>query len=495
MGARRMFGGIACGFAISMAALMVFLLAVPASAQEAGTILGVVRDASGGTVPNAKITITNMDTAEARSVNTGGDGAYRVPALRPGNYAIKVEAAGFRTSNTTGLVLTVAQELVTNVVLQVGAAAQEITVTGEAPVVNTTTSTLGALVDEQRVADLPLNGRNYEDLTLIQPGIQINTSPSGGGSGSSGTWFSSNGLPPRSNTFMVDGALAGNQYGTGPNSISGSTLGVDGIKEYRIITNMFGPEYGMTMGSQMVIVSKGGTNNWHGDVFEYLRNNHLDARNFFEAQPALLNGQRTPPFQRNNFGASGGGPIQKDKTFFYLVYEGLRMAQQDSIQTTTLPAACHFLTDGTNNIIVGGGNVPSGVTPNGFTNQQILKTRLTGGPWYVAPSPQTGGCGSMVPFGPVNQTPVNLMVTPWIGQFPFPNEGANLNQTGAPNFTFPGKAHIREDYSQLRVDHNFSASDTLFARYTFDDNRLTDPYPSLTRRTVESPIPNFSPLA
>ncbi len=117
--------------------------------------------------------------------------------------------------------------------MEVGSSTQEVTVTGEAPVVNTTTSTLGALVDDQHVADLPLNGRNYIDLTLIQPGININTSPSGGGSGSTGTWFSSNGMPPRSNYFSLDGANIGTQYATGPNSISGTTLGVDGIKEYK----------------------------------------------------------------------------------------------------------------------------------------------------------------------------------------------------------------------------------------------------------------------
>src|SRR5260370_930066 len=168
------------------------------------------------------------------------------------------------------------------------------------------------------VVNLTLNGRTYIDLTLIQPGIQINTSPSGGGSGSSGTWFSSNGMPPRSNNFTIDGAQIGNQYGTGPNSISGSTLGVDGIKEYKIVTSMVGPEYGMSMGSQIVIVGKSGSNTWHGDLFEYLRNNHLDARNFFESPTSLLGGHRTPPFQRNNFGAAAGGPIRKDKTFFYL---------------------------------------------------------------------------------------------------------------------------------------------------------------------------------
>jgi hypothetical protein len=473
--------------------IVLSLLACPASAQEAGTILGVVRDASGGTVPDARITITNVDTSEMRTAATGDDGAFRVPGLRPGHYSVKVEKDGFKTSNQTSLTLNVAQELVLSPLMQVGSASQEVTVTGEAPIINTTTSALGALVDDQRIADLPLNGRNYLDLTLIQPGIQVNSSPSGGGSGSSGTWFSSNGMPPRSNTYTLDGALIGNQYGTGPNSISGSTLGVDGIKEYKIVTNMFGPEYAMTMGSQMVIVSKGGSNQWHGDMFEYLRNNHMDARNFFEAQPSLLGGQRLSQFKRNNFGAAGGGPIKKDKTFFYLVYEGLRTAQQDAIQDTTLPAACHFVNINGTPVILGGGAIPSTVTlPPGFTaaNQQILNSRASG-----TVTMATTGCGSLAAgaslTNPSRNPVLANMTTPWIGQFPFPNE----NIAGvSSNYTFPGQTHVREDYGQLRIDQNISESDTFFSRYTFDDNRLVTPYNNLSASDTGNGYPQFFSL-
>jgi hypothetical protein len=328
--------------------------------------------------------------------------------------------------------------------MEVGSSSQEVTVTGEVPNVNTTTSALGSLVDELRVADLPLNGRNYIDLTLIQPGIQINTSPSGGGSGSSGTWFSSNGIPPRSNNFTIDGAEIGNQYGTGPNSISGTTLGVDGIKEYKIVTSMFGPEHRMSMGSQMVIVSKSGSNNWHADMFEYLRNNHLDARNFFESLPSLLGGHRTPPFQRNNFGGAAGGPIWKDNTFFYLVYEGLGLAMQDAIQTSTLPAACHFVNVNDFPTIIGGGPLTALATaalPAGLTAaDQIspLNGRLVG---TVAMA--GAGCGGLAADAIIsgsNPATAN-MATPWIGQFPFANEGSDGNSIGNPNYSFPGKTH------------------------------------------------------
>jgi hypothetical protein len=409
-------------------------------------------------VPGARITVTNVATNEARTVTTAADGAYRVPALRAGQYNVKVESQGFQTQIQTGLTLNVAAELVANITLQVGSAAQEVTVTTEAPIVNTTTSSLGGLVNDQTIAELPLNGRNYLDLTLIQPGVQV--SSHGSGAGSSGTWYSSNGAPVRSNNFTLDGAPLVNQYGTGANSIAGSTLGVDGIREYKVVTSMFSAEYGMTMGSQMVIVSKGGTNRWSGDVFEYLRNDHMDARNFFEAQPEQLGGLRIPPFQRNNFGASFGGPIRKDKTFFYLVYEGLRAAQGDTITTKTLPAACHYLTDGTSTVIVGGGPVPSGITPPVSATQEILQAPLAGGPWKLAQA----GCSTLAAG-----TTVASVVQPWLGQFPFPT-------SGTVDYTFPGKTRIREDYSQLRVDHTFSANDTFFVRGTFDDTHMTTPY-------------------
>lgn len=464
-------------------------MAVPASAQTSGVILGTVRDASGGTVPAANVTITNTDTTETRTLTTGDDGAFRAPALPPGHYSVKVEKGGFKTVTQTGLSLEVASQLVVNPVLEVGAATQEVTVTGEAPVVNTTTSTLGGLVNDQQIAELPLNGRNYEDLTLLQPGV-IQTTHSG--LGDAGIWYSSNGASPRSNNYMIDGALMVTQNGTGPAGMTGNTLGVDGIKEYRVVTSMFGAQYGLLMGSQVVIVSKGGTNSWHGNVFEYIRNSHLDARNFFDPIPSLANHilvdaagnlERLPQFARNNFGASFGGPIQKDKTFFWLVFEGLGLSQGDTIQDTTMPAACHFLTNGVNNVVVGGGPIPSGITlPSGFTaaSQQILQTPLTG--YSLA----TAGCGS-APAG----TPVAAVVTPWIGQFPFANES-----NGASNYTEPGYTHARDDYAQLRVDHNFSVNDTFFTRYTFDDARITTPYlgGNLSTQDTGTGFPQFTNL-
>ena len=322
------------------------LVAIPLHAQlPTGTILGVVKDTSSGVVAGAIVTILNTETSQSRTVTTGEDGAYRVPALPVGHYNMKIEKEGFQTQTQQGLVLDVSQDLVVNSALQVGTSAQEVVVTGEAPLVNTTTSSLGGLVNEEKMADLPLLNRNYVDLSLMQPGVSQNKSM-GGSHGTNGVWFSSNGAPPRSNNYTLDGAVMMELLGGPPTSQAGTTLGVDGIREYRVITNSFGAEFGQSMGSQMVMVSKGGTNQWHGDVFEYFRNAVLDARNFFDYTYTLapgtpFAGSRLVPYQHNNFGGSFGGPIRKDKTFFYAVYEGLKENDGVAPVDTVMPAACH----------------------------------------------------------------------------------------------------------------------------------------------------------
>ncbi len=483
------------------AGVLVFMLilgwmAVPASAQTSGVILGTVKDASGAAVPAANITITNTDTTEARTVTTGDDGAFRAPGLPPGHYSVKVEKGGFKTVTQTGLSLDVAGQLVVNPTLEVGSASQEVTVTGEAPVVNTTTSSLGGLVNDQQIAELPLNGRNYTDLTLLQAGI---TQTTHSGLGDAGIWYSSNGASPRSNNYMIDGALMVTQNGTGPAGMTGNTLGVDGIKEYKVITSMFGAEYGLLMGSQMVIVSKGGTNNWHGSAFEYLRNNHLDARNFFDPQPSKANNilvdasgnlERLPQFKRNNFGGSFGGPIQKDKTFFWLVFEGLGLSQGDTIQDTTMPGGCHLYNNSGNIIIAGGGNIPAStlagikaVYPN--ATQQILQGPLSGTTTLASPT----GTGLAACSGVATGAAIASVVQPWVGQFPFANES-----NGASNYTLPGFTHARDDYGQLRIDHTFSGNDTFFTRYTFDDAKITTPYlgGNLSTQDTGTGFPQFS---
>src|SRR6202049_3730811 len=316
-------------------AAVLILAAIPAAAQlPTGTILGAVRDASGASIPGAMVTLRNTDTNLTKAAVTEQDGSYRFPELPVGHYEIKAEAPGFRTEKHTGLNLEVTQQGVINFALQVGSTTQQVTVSSEIPLVNTQDSTLGGTVNEQQMAELPLNGRNYIDLALYKPGVNQDKNQRN----EAGTSFSVNGAPVRSNNFTLDGAILQNSTGRSPVAgDSGDALGLDGIKEYRIVTGTFQAEYGLAMGSQMVAVSKGGTNQFHGDVFEYLRNSALDANDFFNRGA----GAPKPPLQRNQFGAAFGGPIKKDKTFFYAVYEGVRQNRGVPINNVVPAAGCH----------------------------------------------------------------------------------------------------------------------------------------------------------
>jgi hypothetical protein len=266
-----------------MALGLVLGLAVPCFAQlPTGTILGNVKDPSGAVVARATVTAQNVETGTTRSIMTDETGTYRLAALPVGHYNLKVEAPGFKPTTQRGLVLDVSQEAVMNFSLEVGSTSDQIVVSGEAPLVNTTTASLGGLVNEQSLAELPLNGRNFLDLTLLQPGVLQDTVVINLGGGTQGAIYSSNGAPIISNNFLLDGTPTQTIFGYNGASAVGSTLGLDGIREYKVITNGFSAEYGMNMGSQMTIVSKGGGNQFHGDVFEYLRNRVLDARNFFD---------------------------------------------------------------------------------------------------------------------------------------------------------------------------------------------------------------------
>jgi outer membrane receptor protein involved in Fe transport len=428
---RTLNGGKLLAVAVSM--LLVF--PILALAQATSTILGVVKDASGGVVAGAAITVQSVETAQTRTVTTGDDGAYQVPALQAGHYTVRVEKAGFQTTQQQALTLDVAQTLTVNLNLQVGTSSQQVVVSGEATQIDTTTSTLGGLVNDAKIADLPLNGRNYIDLSLMQAGVEENLNQSSLG-GMQGTVYSSNGAPTISNNFTLDGTSISNQSGWGTGSMSGTTLGVDGIKEYKVITNAFPAEYGMTMGSQMVMVSKGGSNQFHGDVFEYLRTSALNARNFFD--PAKI-----PQFEKNNFGGSVGGPIRKDKTFFYAVYEGLRIKLGFSVNDIVPPAGCHALT-GT------------------LSNAQC----------------------SLIPVS-AGAVPVSSITAPLQALYPI--------VPGSTHYSFSAPDTSNVNYGQIRIDHNFSASDSLFGRYTTDQSTQNTPTSGFSSTTTGgTAFPGFS---
>jgi hypothetical protein len=384
------------------------LWVISTSAQlPTGTILGVAKDSSGAVVPGAAVTIQSTETNQTRTAVTDSSDAYRVPALAVGHYDTKVEHSGFKTVTQTGLNLEVGQEAVVDFILQVGTSAQTVQVTGEVQQVNTTNSTLGSVVGEQTISDLPLNGRNYVDLTLLQPGITQHKNLSNSGGNQPGTAFSSNGAPIQSNSYTLDGAFIINTYGSSGASGTGNTLGVDGIREYKVVTNNFSAEYGMTMGSQTVLVSKSGTNSFHGDAFEFLRNQVLDAANYFDV-PTQANGfKRTPEFRRNQFGGAFGGPVQKNKTFFFAAYEALRENIGQTIVSGTVPSNCFVLTNNpcakTSKGVVTGGAIqilPFFPQPNLPANCTIhlARTRIR----LANPLPKIGARGvSTIPSPPL----------------------------------------------------------------------------------------------
>lgn len=427
------------------------VLSVPMFSQNAtGTILGGVRDAQGGAIAGATVTIRNTETGLVRSLATEDDGSYRAPALPVGTYLVKVEKQGFKTSTHDGLGLAVTQEMAVNVELEVGASTQEVVVTGESPQVETTTSTLGGLVDERRMADLPLNGRNYADLTLLQPGVTRAVNAGNINSSTQGTWMSSNGAPLRSNNFTLDGARLNNQAGANSASPGGNTLGVDGIREYNVVTDMFGAEYGVGMGSQVVMTSKSGSNLWHGDAFDYLRNAVLDAnvnRALARAHDSP-NVVARPAHIKNNFGGAFGGPIKKDKIFFYANYEGIREVVDSGASTHSIPfgpAGCPGGAVYTANGIASKTPIIQG-TPDLTVNNHGASVPQLGDPGEVS------GCSGAY-VNPYVAIPASLA--------PFPNSGSSY-VSNALN-------RNAEDYGQIRFDDYLTANDSLFIRFTEDN--------------------------
>jgi hypothetical protein len=424
-----------------------------ASAQvSTGTMLGVVKDVSGAVIAGVTITARNTETNLTRTFVTGDDGAYRIPSLPSGSYELRAEHEGFQTQVQTGLTLTVSQEEAVNFTLQIGSTQQTVSVTGEATLVDTSSSAVGGTVNPETLADLPLNGRSFVDLTMLQPGVSDNKNQNNANRGSSGHYFSSNGAQVRSNNYYLDGTSLVNPYGASSSSIAQTTLGVDGIQEYRVITSGIPAELGMVMGSQMLIVSKGGTNGFHGSAFEFLRNSVFDARNFFDTCPVgEPTCRRIPEFQRNDYGATFGGPIRKDKTFFFLSYEGLREQKGITTVTNDLPAAV----DANGNTIAGG------------ACRGAAGAVLTSGTGV-------GQCANLLPLPTGSTVTVASIMAPFLSTtlYPLPNLPGN-------RLTFPYTQPTIENYGQARLDHTFSSKDSVFARFTADyaTQDQVQPYP------------------
>ena len=385
---------------------LVIAAAVPSlCAQVSASIAGVVSDASGARVPAAAITVKNVETGAIRSTVTDDAGRYQVLALPVGEYEIRISKTGFQEQIRSGIHLGVEQEAGVYVTLRIGEVKQQVSVAGEAPIVSTTTSDISGLVGERQVKELPLNGRSYDLLMPLNPGIVNFTSQKTGGTGISNSTTANNfavsGNRPQQNLFLLNGVeyTGAAENNMQPGGTSGMLLGVDAVREFNVLRDSYSAEFGKRPGGQVIIVTQSGSNQWHGALFEFLRNNALDAPNFFDQGSA-------PPFQRNQFGASLGGPIQKDKTFLFGNYEGFR---QNLHQTSVA-------------------FVPS------------LASRTA-----AAPS-----------------------VQPLLNLWPVPAPGAQDFNGISQVFSSPPQT-IREDFGTVRLDHTFSQKDSLAAIYTVDD--------------------------
>src|SRR2546426_9298266 len=322
-------------FATALVVLVASGTCLSVAQISTATILGTVKDTSGALVPGVSISVKHTESGLTRSVVSGERGAYNVPLLPVGAYEITTTMPGFKQVVRSGINLVVGEEAVVDLTLEVGANAEQVTVTEEAPLVNTTTSSTSGVITEQQVKELPLNGRSFDQLITLNVGVSNATS----NTLDSGAWnmFSVAGKRPETNRFIINGidwigANATGQFIT-PEGASRQLLGVEAVREFNVLTDTYGAEYGKRAGGQINIVTSSGSNQLHGSAFEYVRNSALDARNFFDQTTGA------PPFKRNQFGGALGGPLKKDKMFLFGTYEGFQERLSRS-STSVVPGTC-----------------------------------------------------------------------------------------------------------------------------------------------------------
>jgi hypothetical protein len=413
--------------------LLLLCLTSNSSAQTTSRITGTIHDQAGAVVAGATVTARNLETNLTRTSVSDAEGRYTFPEMRVGQYEVRAEKSGFKPSVNPDMNLTIGETAVINLVLEL-VIRESVEITEQTPQVNTTSAELSYLVGERAIRELPLNGRNYTDLALLQPGVTAYQQRDGGSVVAHGQGMTINGQDIRSNVYLLDGTLL-NDFTNGPAGSAASTsLGTETIREFRVEANSYSAEFGRNYGGQINAISKSGTNQYHGTLYHFLRNDNFDARNFFDREPV-----GKPEFKRNQFGGTIGGPINRDKTFFFAGAEFLRERLGRSILTTV---------------------------PDQKARQGILTSRN--------------------PDGTIVDTTVgvNDAVRPYLDAFPLPN-GAPLDG-GIGNlaqYFFNFGQRLDQEYVQGRVDHKLSNDQQVFARYTFDnaDQLLPTEFPQFPR--------------
>jgi outer membrane receptor protein involved in Fe transport len=420
---------------LGLVGVAVLLITASTWAQVAGaTLSGTVTDASGATIPQAQISIRNLATGVTTAVPSNAGGFYSVPNLLPGNYEVKAFAAGFSTELRSGVTLTVGAQQVLNFALKVGQVTQTVVVTEVAPNIDLGSATISAVVNSTTVVEMPLNGRSWTDLTSLQPGVNvIPTQPTfqGGvdrGNRGFGIELTISGGRPVQNNYRLNGISMNDYANAGPGSVVGGNLGVDAIQEFSVLTTNYSAEYGKTSGGVINAISRSGTNQFHGNAYEFLRNSALDARNPLDAVGTV------PPFKRNQFGASAGGQIRKDRAFFFVDYEGIRQAK--------------------------------GVTLSGETLTQQARTGNL--------------CSVLDGSATCTPNPVTVTVDPsaqkYFTFFPIPNGGLVPNTGGSIGFfSFPSDQRLTENFLTTRVDFKMSDRDSIFGSYMLDRALFSGP--------------------
>jgi len=402
------------------------LLSAALSAQTpTASLAGIVHDASGAVVPHAKVVAVNEATRIEFPTTSGAHGDYQLLDLQPGVYDVSVSAEKFKTEVQKGIVLQVDERARTDFSLSVGEVSESVQVSSQAALTDTESSSLGAVIDNRKVLELPLNARQFYGLALLAPGTyqpaQNSTLGYRGGfnvAGSKETW----------NNFTLNGVDDNDEAIDGPSY----RPSVEAIQEFKVLTGIYSAEYGRTSGGQVVVVTKSGTNTFHGDVFEFLRNQKLDGVNFFTPAGAR------PPFHRSQFGATFGGPIQHDKTFFFANYEGLQLAQQ-TVALATVPTAAMQKGDFRSLLSLATPvHVVNPYTGLDFSTPNVID------PQYLNALGQ-----DLAAFYPAETTP-----TP-VGSKP------------GNNYTFAQTGTEQLNEFAVKVDHTFSATDSGFVNYNY----------------------------
>ena len=416
-------------FRVGAALLLSILCSYPVHGQVVGgTISGTISDKSGAVVVNATVSVKNLATGVSTAVKTNAQGLYSMPNLLPGDYQQSVAAAGFEISIRNGIILTVGAQLVSNIEMKVGTINESVVVSDLPPDLQLESSSLSSSINSQTIVELPLNARSWTDLATLQPGVNAiramaavsSTDRLGRGYG---VELSVSGGRPQQNNYLLDGISINDYTNQAPGSVLGGNLGVDAVAEFSVLTTNQGAEYGRTSGGVISAINRSGTNRLHGSAYEFLRNSALDARNFFDGP--------IPPFRRNQFGVSAGGPIRKDKTFIFADYEGLRQSLGLSMVD----------------------NVPS----------------LTARSGMLCNAPD---CTTFTNVG------VDPLVAPYLQFYPLPQPNTNIcPYTSCPTgggdtaiFTFGGSQITTENFFTTRVDHKFSEKDNLAGSYMYDNS-------------------------